>query len=78
MQRFQDGSGFVRRQALRGLTAGALAFCCVVALVLVELAINHRSASELISEAARAELGAPDQTIMTASPMATRQAARAN
>jgi hypothetical protein len=32
---------------MQGLTAGALAFCCVVALVLIDLAINRRSASEL-------------------------------
>jgi hypothetical protein len=47
---------------MQGLTAGALAFCCAVALVLIDLATNRRSASELISEVARAEFGAPDQT----------------
>jgi hypothetical protein len=83
MQRFQIGPGFVRRHALPGVTAGALAFCCVVALVLVDLAISHRSASELIAEAARAELGTLDQTGANASPrfaqpVGTTQTARAN
>jgi hypothetical protein len=82
MQRFQIGPGFVRRHALPGVTAGAVAFCCVVALVLVDLAIGHRSASELIAEAARAELSTLDQTVMTsprfAQPVGTTQTARAN
>ena len=54
MRRLQPGSGFLRHHALQGLLTGALAFCCVLALVLIELAISRRSASELISEAARA------------------------
>jgi hypothetical protein len=82
MQRFQTGPGFVRRHALAGLTAGALAFCCVVALVLVDLAISRRPASELIVETARAEMGMFDQTVMTsprfAQPVGTTQTARAN
>jgi hypothetical protein len=81
MQRFQDSSGFIRRHALPGLAAGVLAFCCVVALVLVELAISRRSTSELISEAARAELGRLDRTDVTAppeQPVEATQTARAN
>ena len=62
MQRFQTGRGFVRHHALPGLLTGTIAFCCVVALVLIELAISRRSASELLSAAARAELGAADQS----------------
>jgi hypothetical protein len=83
MQRFQDSSGFIQRHALPSLAAGVLAFCCVVALVLVELAISRRSTSELISEAARAELGGLDQTDVTAppgyaQPVEATQTARAN
>ena len=82
MQRSQTGPGFVRRPALPGVTAGALAFCCVVALVLVDLMISQRSASELIAETARAEMGTFDRTVMSsprfAQPAATTQTARAN
>jgi glucose uptake protein GlcU len=83
MQRFQTDAGFVRRHALLGLTAGAVAFCCVVALVLVDLAISRRSVSELISQTVWAELGELNQTNMNASPRfaqppATTQTARAN
>ena len=83
MQRFRTDAGLVRRHALQGLTAGAVVFCCVIALVLVDLAISRRSASELISETARTELGELNQTNVNASPLfahpaATTQTARAN
>jgi hypothetical protein len=67
MRRLQPGSGFLRHHALQGLLTGALAFCCVLALVLIELAISRRSASELISEAARAEFGTTEQSDVDAS-----------
>jgi hypothetical protein len=73
MQRFQIGSGFLRHLALHGLLSGALAFCCVVALVLIDLAISRRSASELILEAARAELGAANQSGVDASSRYARR-----
>jgi hypothetical protein len=50
MQLVQNGSGFVGGTRCRALTAGALAFCCAVALVLIDLAINRRSASERITD----------------------------
>ena len=83
MQRPQDRTGFIRRHALQGLTARMLAFCCVMALVLVDLAISRHSTSELISEAARNELGRLDQTEVSASsrsaqPIGATQTARAN
>lgn len=67
MRRFQGDPGFLRHHALQGLLTGALAFGCLVALVLIDLAISHRSASELMSEAARAELGAADRSGVEAS-----------
>jgi hypothetical protein len=67
MRRFQTAPGFLRHHALQGLLTGVLAFCCVVALALIELAISRRSASELISETARAEFGAADQNGVDAS-----------
>jgi hypothetical protein len=63
MQRFQTGPGFLRHHALQGLLTGAFAFCCLLALVLIDLAISRRSASELISEAARAELGSANSGV---------------
>jgi hypothetical protein len=68
MQRFEDNPGPARRHALHGLTAGALAFCCVVALALVSSAISHRSVSESISQAMQAEFADMVQTPATASP----------
>ena len=67
MQRFQTGSGFLRHHALQGLLMGVLAFCSVLALVLVDLAISRRSASELMSETAQAVLGAARQSDADAS-----------
>jgi hypothetical protein len=83
MRRFQHSSGFCRRHALQGITAGLLAFSCVMALVLVELAISRHATSELISETMRTELGGLDRTGVThpprsARPMVATQTARAN
>ena len=66
MRRIQGGSRSVRRPMLRALAAGALAFCCVVVLVLVDVAISRRSASQLFSEADWAELRGLDQMSTTA------------
>ena len=63
MRRFQTDRGFLRRHALPGLLTCALAFCCVVALVLVDLAISRRSVSDLMSAAARAELVRPARAV---------------
>jgi hypothetical protein len=60
MQRFQTGPGFIRHHALQGLLTGVLAFCSVVALALIDIAISRRSASELMSETTRTVLDAVD------------------
>ena len=60
MQRFQTGPGFIRHHALQGLLTGVVAFCSVVALALIDIAISRRSASELMSETTRTVLDAVD------------------
>jgi hypothetical protein len=60
MQRFQTGPGFIRHHALQGLITGVLAFCSVVALALIDIAISRRSASELMSQTTPTVLDAVD------------------
>ena len=60
MQRFQTGPGFIRHHALQGLITGVLAFCSVVALALIDIAVSRRSASALMSETTRTVLDAVD------------------
>jgi hypothetical protein len=60
MQRCQTGPGFIRHHALQGLLTGVLAFCFVVALALIDIAISRRAASELMSETTRTVLDAVD------------------
>jgi hypothetical protein len=60
MQRFQAGPGFIRHHALQGLLTGVLAFCSVVALALIDIAVSRRSASALMSETTRTVLDAVD------------------
>lgn len=60
MQRFQTGPGFIRHHALQGLLTGVLAFCSVVALALIDIAVSRRSASALMSETTRTVLDAVD------------------
>ena len=68
MPRFQDNRRPAERPALHGLTAGALAFCCVFALVLVSFALSHRSVAELISDAVNAEFANAVEEPATTSP----------
>jgi len=55
MQRSQHGSDSAERRTSLILTMVALAVPCIVALMLVDLAISERPMAQLIAEAAQAE-----------------------